>query len=96
MIRLAGCCLNEFDAIIPIQSDTKPPPLCAFYQGEKCIHVVEAMIRNGDLKIQRLLSRLNTRFVGFDEIADLDGSADFFLNINSPADYETALKIAAR
>ncbi len=96
MIRLAGYCLNEFDAVIPIQSDTKPQPLCGFYRAGRCTHVVEAMIRNGDLKIQKLLSRLNTRFVGFDEIADLDGSANFLFNINSQADYETALKIAAR
>lgn len=95
MTRLAGYCSNEFEAIVPEQQDAKPQPLCAFYAREKCLPVVEAMIKNGDLKMQRLLSRINTRFVGFAEIVDLDSSSDFFLNVNTSEDYETALKIAA-
>jgi molybdopterin-guanine dinucleotide biosynthesis protein A len=53
------------------------------------------MIKNNDLKMQGLLSRLTTRFVEFNEIADLEGSANFFLNLNSPKDYATAVTIEA-
>ena len=95
MIRLAGYCSNDFDAIVPVQSDAKPQPLCAFYRREGCLPVVEAMIRKDELKIQRLLSRISTRFVKFDEIADLDDSANFFLNVNKPEDYQAANAIAA-
>ena len=94
MIRLAGYCSNDFDAIVPVQSDAKPQPLCAFYRREGCLPVVEAMIRKDELKIQRLLSRISTRFVKFDEIADLDDSANFFLNVNKPEDYQAAIAIA--
>ncbi|MBC7900398.1 MAG: molybdenum cofactor guanylyltransferase [Saprospiraceae bacterium] len=95
MTRLAVYCSNEFDAVIPIQPDAKPQPLCAFYRREGCLQVVEAMVGNDELKIQNFLSRINTRFVEFDEIADLDGSANFFLNVNKPEDYQAAAEIAA-
>lgn len=89
--RLARFCSEEFDAIVPLQQDKRPQPLCSFYQSERCLPVVEAMIGRGDLKMQELLPNVRTRFVSFDEIADLDGSADFFLNVNDPADYKTAI-----
>ena len=94
MGRLGRLCTNEFDAVVPVQPDTRPQPLCAFYRREKCFPVVETMIRQGDLKMQTLLSPIRTRFVQFDEISDLDGSADFFLNVNHSDDYKTAQKKA--
>ncbi|MEQ1765331.1 MAG: molybdenum cofactor guanylyltransferase [Pyrinomonadaceae bacterium] len=90
MKRIAGFCSSELDAIVPVQLDERPQPLCAFYRRERCIPVVEAMIKRKELKMQDLLSHVRTQFVQFDEIADLDGSADFFLNVNDPRDYETA------
>ena len=92
--RLAGYCSNEFDAIVPVQPDTKSQPLCAFYRREGCLPVVEALVGKGELKIRGLLSSISTRFVEFDEIAALDGSADFFLNVNKPEDYQAAAAIA--
>ena len=94
MKRLASFCSNEFDAVVPVQPDAKLQPLCAFYQREKCLSIVEQLIDEGDVKMQNLISRINTRFVKFDEIADLDGSASFFLNVNRPEDHETASEIA--
>lgn len=95
MTKLAEFCSNEFDAVVPIQSDARPQPLCAFYRRERCLTVVEEMLKTGDLKLQQFLSLVSTIYVEFDEIADLDGSAHFFLNVNEPDDYEAALKICA-
>ena len=95
MKRLAGYCSNEFDAVVPVQPDAKLQPLCAFYRREKCLPIVKQSIDAGDVKMQSLISRIRTRFVEFDEIADLDGSANFFFNVNRPEDYETALEIAS-
>lgn len=94
MTRLAEYRSNEFDAVVPFQPDGQPQPLCAFYRREVSLVVVEAMVRNDDLKLQRLLSRVSTRFLEFEEIANLDGSANFFLNVNKPEDYQTAIAIA--
>ena len=94
MKRLASYCSNEFDAVVPVQPDAKLQPLCAFYQREKCLPIVKQLIDEGDVKMQSLISRITTRYVVFNEIADLDGSANFFLNVNTPEDYDTALEIA--
>ena len=94
MTRLAGDCSDEFDAVVPVQPDGQSQPLCAFYRCEESMPVVQQLIADGDLKMQGFVSRLSTRFVEFEEIADLDGSANFFLNVNRPEDYETALRIA--
>jgi molybdopterin-guanine dinucleotide biosynthesis protein A len=37
--------------------------------------------------------RLGTRFIEFNEIAELEGSADSFINVNNPEDYATAATI---
>ena len=95
MKRLASYCSNEFDAVVPVQPDAKLQPLCAFYQREKCLPIVKQLIDEGDVKMQSLISSLRTRFVEFDEIAELAGSANFFHNVNRPEDYETALEIAS-
>ena len=95
MKRLASYCSNEFDAVVPVQPDSKLQPLCAFYRREKCLPIVKQSIDAGDVKMQSLISRIRTRFVDFDEIVNLDGSANFFLNVNRPEDYETALETAS-
>lgn len=94
--RLAGYCSNQFDAIVPVQPDAKLQPLCAFYRREKCLPIVEHLIQTGDLEMRGFISRVRTRLVGFDEIAEIDGSAEFFLNVNRPEDYKTALTIGTR
>lgn len=96
MTKLAGFCSDEYAAVVPRQSDARPQPLCAFYRRERCLAVVEEFLKTGELKLKRFLSLISTRYVEFNEIADLDGSSNFFLNINGPEDYESALKIAAR
>jgi len=88
MIRLAGYRSDQWDAVVPVQPDARPQPLCAFYRRGSCLAVTETMIKSGHLQMQDLVSRLATRFVEFEELADLDGSADFFCNVNSPKDYE--------
>ncbi len=93
--KLAGYCSNEFDAVVPLQPDGLPQPLCAFYRRERCLPVIRDMIGKAELKMQNLLGLINTRFIPFDEIAGLDGSANFFLNINKMEDYQTAQKIFA-
>lgn len=93
MTKLEGFCSDESDVVVPMQPDARPQPLCAFYRRERCLPVAEETLKTGDLKLQRFLSRVSTRYVGFDQIAGLEDSAHFFLNVNRPEDYESALRI---
>lgn len=92
--RLAEYCFDEVDAVVPVQPDGRCQPLCAFYRCERSIPILQQLVSDGALRVQGFVSRLNTRFVEFAEIADLEGSANFFLNVDRPEDYETAVRIA--
>ncbi|MEP7076458.1 MAG: molybdenum cofactor guanylyltransferase [Acidobacteriota bacterium] len=94
MIKLAVYRSDEIDAIVPIQPDANPQPLCAIYRRDKCLPVVKDMVEKGDLKMRRVVSSFNSHFVGFDKIAHLRDSANFFFNVNNPERHESACKMA--
>lgn len=79
-----------FDAVAPIQADGRAQPLCALYSVETCRQVATELIESGERRPIALLQSVRTRWVPFNELADLDGSASFFDNINTPGDYGRA------
>jgi molybdopterin-guanine dinucleotide biosynthesis protein A len=84
-----------FDAIVPIQPDSRPQPLCALYRREPCLQVAERLIASGEHMPRALLATVKTRWVEFQELADLANADHFFLNVNTPADYERATQLLA-
>lgn len=86
---------GTFDAIVPVQPDERPQPLCAIYRREPCSETVERLIAAGEHKPRALLRKVRTRWVEFREVADLPGAVHFFLNVNTPHDYEQAVKALA-
>jgi molybdopterin-guanine dinucleotide biosynthesis protein A len=83
---------ETLDAIVPIQPDERPQPLCAVYRRQTCSKAAEELIAAGEHKPRALLAKVRTRWVEFRELADLAGSEHFFLNVNTPEDYERAVK----
>jgi molybdopterin-guanine dinucleotide biosynthesis protein A len=88
--RLASLRGVEVEAVAPIQKDGRPQPLCALYAATRCQEVAGRLIREGELRPRVLLQTMRTRWVQFEELADLDGSQLFFNNVNTPDDYEDA------
>jgi molybdopterin-guanine dinucleotide biosynthesis protein A len=78
------------DAVVPIQQDLIPQPLCAFYKVRPCLDQVTKLIRTGLRRPLDLLQTVNTKWVPFVEIEDMSGSENFFVNINTPEDYYVA------
>jgi len=87
---------EAFDAIVPIQSDERPQPLCAIYRRQSCLTVATSLIALDEHKPRALLASVRTRWVEFAEISDLPGAQNFFLNVNTPNDYEQATNIMAQ
>ena len=87
---------DAFDAIVPIQPDGRPQPLCAVYRREVNSEESARLIATGEHTPRALLAQVRTRWVEFQELADLPGAEYFFFNVNTPADYELAKQILER
>jgi molybdopterin-guanine dinucleotide biosynthesis protein A len=87
---------DKVDAIVPIQPDGRPQPLCAVYRRDVNYEEVERLIATGEHTPRGLLAQVRTRWVDSQELADLPGAEYFFLNVNTPADYEVAKQILKR
>ena len=81
-----------FDAVAPVQRDGRPQPLCAIYRVGPCLEIAEKLIQSGEHRPISLLQSVRTRWVAFEELADLDGANRFFDNLNTPDDYARARK----
>src|SRR5919107_2658543 len=91
LARLLSECTAETDAVVPVQEDGRVQPLCALYRAGVCLEQVEELIRAGELRPRVLLTRVRSRLVAFEELRDLEGSARFFFNVNTPEDYTRAI-----
>lgn len=91
LARLASLRSDATDAVVPVQEDGRVQPLCALYRARVCLRQVEGMIGAGELRPRVLFARVRARLVAFEELRDLAGSARFFLNVNTPEDYASAL-----
>lgn len=85
---------EDFDAVVPVQSDGRPQPLCALYRCQPCLPEAANLIVAGERRPRALLATLKTRWVPQTELDDLAGAANFFSNINTPDDYARAIALA--
>jgi len=93
--RLASFIGEEFDGVVPVQPDGEVQPLCALYRRTTCLAVAEEpLLRNRSTPpVKAIFDKVRTRFVRFEELADLPGSENFFLNMNTSEDQQKAEQI---
>ena len=90
--RLAQLTEN-YEAVVPLQPDGRPQPLCAIYRKDPCLAVVTELINTGHRRPLDLLEAVRTRWVDFTELEQLHQSRRFFVNINTPQDYDEATRM---
>jgi molybdopterin-guanine dinucleotide biosynthesis protein A len=90
-VRLASLREN-FEAIVPVQTDGRWQPLCALYRASACTERAAELIAAGERRPRALLNLINTRRVMFKELSDLQSADLFFTNVNTPEDYANAKK----
>jgi molybdopterin-guanine dinucleotide biosynthesis protein A len=81
---------GDFDAVAPVQEDGRPQPLCSIYRTASSRSIIEKLIEAGERRPVTLLQSVRTRWVAFEELANLDGASRFFENVNTPEDYARA------
>jgi molybdopterin-guanine dinucleotide biosynthesis protein A len=82
----------DHEAVVPIQPDGRPQPLAALYRVDPCRSRATELIEAGRRRPLDLLESVNTRWVSFDEIRNLEQAEKFFVNINTPSDYYEATR----
>ena len=82
----------DHDAVVPIQQDGRPQPLVALYRVDPCRQCATELIEAGRRRPLDLLKAVNTCWVQFDELTNLAQSERFFVNINTPSDYDEAVR----
>lgn len=85
---------EPIDAIVPIQADGRPQPVCALYRRAACLPEIERLVSAGEHTPRALLANVRTRFVQSPELGDLPGAENFFLNMNTPEDFERVKRLA--
>jgi molybdopterin-guanine dinucleotide biosynthesis protein A len=82
--------LEDCEAVVPVQSDGRPQPVCAIYRAAPCVKIAEDLIKSGEHRPLALLQSVRTRWVAFAELTALADSERFFDNLNTPDDYDRA------
>jgi molybdopterin-guanine dinucleotide biosynthesis protein A len=90
-LQLASVRLDHH-AVVPLQPDERPQPLAALYRADPCRERAETLIQAGRRRPLDLLDAVDTRWVAFAEIRNLDQAESFFVNINTPEDYYGAIR----
>lgn len=93
LFRRLASLRENYDAVVPIQQDGRPQPLCAFYRSETCARRATELIEAGRRRPLDLLDSVNTRWINFTELANLDQAERFFVNINTPDDYDDHIRV---
>jgi molybdopterin-guanine dinucleotide biosynthesis protein A len=89
--HLAGLRMDH-EAVVPLQPDGRPQPLAALYRVDPCRQRATELIEAGRRRPLDLLETVKTRWVEFAEIRNLTQAERFFVNINTPKDYDDAIR----
>lgn len=87
---------QDHDAVVPLQPDGRPQPLSSLYRIEPCLQRATELIEAGQRRPLDLLKLVNTRWVPFSELTNLDQAERFFVNINTPDDYDAVSPVRER
>jgi len=87
---------DGYDAVVPLQPDGRPQPLSSLYRVEPCLQRATELIEAGQRRPLDLLELVNTRWVPFNELRNLDQAEKFFDNINTPEDYDEVSPVRER
>jgi len=82
---------NPQSITVPLDQSNRLQPLAAIYD-QSLEALVSQMIAADELKVDLLYPRVPTRRVGFAEFSHLRDAKRFFINLNTPEEFQAALR----
>lgn len=79
------------DVVMP-RVGGREEPLHAVYRRPTCLPAVEATIAQGGRRLIAFLPQVRVRYVDEDELRALDPGLESFANVNTPAEWEEAVR----
>jgi molybdopterin-guanine dinucleotide biosynthesis protein A len=92
VISLLSQLKPALDVIVPTQGKYFQP-LCAIY-SKRCIPPIEEQLLHNDFKIFNFFDKINLKTIPVETFRAFDPDLQSFFNVNTPAAYEEAQKIA--
>ncbi len=86
--------LEEYDAVVP-QVAGILQPLHAVYR-KRCAAAIDAMVARGKSRLREIVDSVPARRVEEEALRKLDPELTSLFNVNTPGDYQRALRMAAR
>lgn len=83
--------LGDYDAVVP-EIGGLVQPLHAVYR-KRCAAPIDAMIARGEKRLVTIVESIKARRAGEDELRRIDPGLRSFLNVNTPEDYQRALRL---
>jgi len=80
-------------ATVPLDQSNRLQPLVAVYD-RSCLPAIEEMLATDQLKVDRLYERITTQFIELGESDCPTTDERLFSNLNSPEDYQSAIRRA--
>ena len=85
--------LEHYDAVVP-EIAGLVQPLHAVYR-KRCIAAINSMIAQGEARLAQIVEAVSVRKVGEQELRAIDPHLLSFINVNTPEDYERALRLVS-
>lgn len=85
---------NENVDVVIAKSDEGYEPLHAVYRRAACLPVIESAINSDQWRVISWLPQVNLRVLTADEIKSADPDGLAFWNVNTPAEFSTAERLA--
>jgi molybdopterin-guanine dinucleotide biosynthesis protein A len=85
--------LEHYDAVMP-EIAGLVQPLHAVYR-KRCIAAINSMIAQGEARLAQIVEAVSVRRVGEQELRAIDPHLLSFINVNTPQDYERALRLVS-